>query len=156
MLLSDIERQPSRAQTLSIVDSAQFKIALWFGSVSAGKTVASLFAFLLAVRVAPKSGLIVIVGKSLQTVYQDVLVLFQNSVIFGSRFASQIHYMPGATTAVNLGREVMIVGANDAKAVGRIQGATIALAYPDLFDDDLESVAAALGEARPGADVGKM
>lgn len=74
MLLSDIERQSSRAQTLSVVDSARFKIALWFGSVSAGKTVASLFAFLLAVRAAPKSGLIVIVGKSLQTVYQNVFV----------------------------------------------------------------------------------
>ncbi len=131
MLLSDIERQSSRAQTLSIVDSARFKIALWFGSVSAGKTVASLFAFLLAVRVAPKSGLIVIVGKSLQTVYQNVFVLFQNTAIFGSLIASQIHYTPGATTAVILGREVMIVGANDAKAVGRIQGATIALAYVD-------------------------
>ena len=76
MNLADIERHSSRAQTLSIVDSARFKIALWFGSVSAGKTVASLFAFLIAVRLAPSSGLIVIVGKSLQTVYQNVFVLF--------------------------------------------------------------------------------
>ncbi|MEJ6554039.1 PBSX family phage terminase large subunit [Microbacterium esteraromaticum] len=131
MNLADIERHSSRAQTLSIVDSARFKIALWFGSVSAGKTVASLFAFLIAVRLAPSSGLIVIVGKSLQTVYQNVFVLFQNTSIFGSLIASQIQYTPGSTSARILGREVMIVGANDAKAVGRIQGATIALAYVD-------------------------
>lgn len=131
MRLDDVEKLVSRAQILSIVDAMDRKLALWYGSVSAGKTVASLFAFLLAVAVAPRTGLIVIVGKSLQTVYQNVFVLFQNTSIFGHVIASQISYTPGATTARILGREVMIVGANDAKAVGRIQGATIALAYVD-------------------------
>lgn len=131
MNLSDIERLVSKAQILSIVDAMNRKLALWYGSVSAGKTVASLFAFLLAVAVAPRTGLIIIVGKSLQTVYQNVFVLFQNTSIFGSVISSQIHYTPGATSATILGREVMIVGANDAKAVGRIQGATVALAYVD-------------------------
>lgn len=131
MNLADVERLVSRAQILSIVDALHRKLALWYGSVSAGKTVASLFAFLLAVVVAPRTGLIIIVGKSLQTVYQNVFVLFQNTSIFGSVIASQIVYTPGATSAMILGREVMIVGANDAKAVGRIQGATVALAYVD-------------------------
>lgn len=131
MNLSDIERLVSRAQILSIVDAQQRKLALWYGSVSAGKTVASLFAFLLAVVVAPKNGIIVIVGGSLQTIYQNVFVLFQNTEIFGSVISSQIHYTPGATSAKILGREVLLVGAKDAKAVGRIQGATVALAYVD-------------------------
>lgn len=131
MRLSDVERLVSRAQILSIVDAMERKLALWYGSVSAGKTVASLFAFLLAVAVAPKTGIILIVGKSLQTVYQNVFVLFQNTSIFGSILSSQVVYTPGATTAMILGREVMIVGANDIKAVGRIQGATVALAYVD-------------------------
>lgn len=131
MRVDELEQLVSRAQILSLVDAMKFKIALWFGAVSSGKTVISLFAFLLAVRAAPSSGLIVIVGKSLQTVYQNVFVLFQNTSIFGSLIASQIQYTPGSTSARILGREVMIVGANDAKAVGRIQGATIALAYVD-------------------------
>ena len=131
MNFADIERLVSRAQILSIVDAMSRKLALWYGSVSAGKTVASLFAFLLAVRAAPKTGIIVICGGSLQTIYQNVFVLFQNTAIFGSVISSQVYYTPGATSATILGREVLLVGAKDAKAVGRIQGATVALAYVD-------------------------
>lgn len=131
MILSDIEKLVSRAQILSIVDAMDRKLALWFGSVSAGKTVASLFAFLLAVVKAPKTGIIIIAGGSLQTIYQNVFVLFQNTAIFGSVISSQIQYTPGATSARIFGREVLLVGAKDAKAVGRIQGATVALAYVD-------------------------
>ncbi|TFC92052.1 MULTISPECIES: PBSX family phage terminase large subunit [Cryobacterium] len=131
MNLSDIERLVSKAQILSIVDAMDRKLALWFGSVSAGKTVASLFAFLLAIVVAPRNGIIIIVGGSLQTIYQNVFVLFQNTAIFGSVIANQVIYTPGATSATILGREVLLIGAKDAKAVGRIQGATVALAYVD-------------------------
>jgi len=129
--LSELERHVSKAQILSLVDASTRKLALWYGAVSSGKTVISLWAFLLAVRVAPRTGLILIVGRTMTTVYQNIFVLFQNTAIFGSTIASQIHYTPGAASAVILGREVMIVGANDSKAVGRIQGATVALAYVD-------------------------
>lgn len=131
MNLSEIERLVSRAQILSLVDASKRKMALWYGSVSAGKTIISLWAFLLAVRVAPRNGLILIVGRSLQTIYQNVFVPFQDVNIFGSRITSQIHYTPGATSATILGREVLLVGASDTKAVGRIQGATVGLAYVD-------------------------
>lgn len=131
MNLEEIAKLVSLNQILSIVDSTKRPLALWSGSVSAGKTVASLFAFLLAVRVAPKDGLIVIVGRSLQTVYQNIFILFQNTKIFGTRISSQISYTPGANSAKIFGREVMIVGANNAASVGRIQGATIGLAYVD-------------------------
>lgn len=131
MNLSSIERLLSRKQILSIVDSAKRTLALWSGSVSAGKTIASLIAFLLAVRVAPKTGLIVIVGRTLQTIYQNVITPLQDPNLFGTIVASQITYTPGATKAVILGREVMVIGAHNAEAVGRIQGATIALAYVD-------------------------
>jgi PBSX family phage terminase large subunit len=129
--LDELERRVSKAQILSLVDSMTRKLSLWYGAVSAGKTVISLWAFLMAVRVAPRTGLIVIVGRSLQTIYQNVFTLFQRTDIFGSVIASQIVYTPGATSATILGREVMLIGASDAKAVGRIQGATVALAYVD-------------------------
>lgn len=131
MRLDELERRVSRAQILSLVDAMTRKLALWYGAVSSGKTVISLWAFLLAVRVAPRGGLIVIIGKSLQTIYQNIFTLLANTDIFGSRISSQIVYTPGSTSAWILGREVMLVGANDAKAVGRIQGATIGLAYVD-------------------------
>jgi PBSX family phage terminase large subunit len=131
MRLDELERLVSRAQLLSLVDAMQFKLALWFGAVSSGKTVISLWAFLLAVRVAPRTGIIVIVGRTMTTVYQNVFVLFQNTSIFGSVISSQIHYTPGASSARILGREVMVIGAHNAEAVGRIQGSTVALAYVD-------------------------
>lgn len=131
MNLSDLERLVSRSQLLSLVDASTKKLALWYGAVSSGKTVISLWAFLLAIRVAPRTGIIIIVGGSLQTIYQNVFVLFQNTAIFGSVISSQVQYTPGATSATILGREVLLVGAKDAKAVGRIQGATVALAYVD-------------------------
>ncbi|WP_295851208.1 PBSX family phage terminase large subunit [uncultured Microbacterium sp.] len=131
MRIDELERLVSRAQLLSLVDAAKFKLALWFGAVSSGKTVISLWAFLLAVRVAPRTGIIVIVGRTMTTVYQNVFVLFQNTSIFGTVVASQISYTPGASSARILGREVMVIGASNAEAVGRIQGSTVALAYVD-------------------------
>lgn len=131
MNLSELERLVSKAQILSLVQASTRKLALWYGAVSSGKTVISLWAFLLAIRVAPRTGIIVIVGRSLQTIYQNIFTLLQNTDIFGSVIASQIHYTPGATSAVILGREVLLVGASDAKAVGRIQGSTMVLVYVD-------------------------
>ncbi|GAA1207305.1 hypothetical protein F6W70_13670 [Microbacterium maritypicum] len=90
MRLDELERMVSPAQLLSLVDAMKFKLALWFGAVSSGKTVISLLAFLLAVRLAPRTGIIVIVGRTLQTVYQNVFVLFQNTAIFGTVISSQI------------------------------------------------------------------
>lgn len=49
-VLDELLKKISKAQLLSIVDSRQRRIALWPGSVSAGKTFASLIAFLLAVK----------------------------------------------------------------------------------------------------------
>jgi PBSX family phage terminase large subunit len=131
MDLDFVLRHVSRAQLLSIVDSVQKKIALWSGSISAGKTIASLIAFLLAIRLAPRTGLIVIVGNSLDTIYTNVFTNLQSPEIFGQRIVDQIHYTKGATSAVILGREVILVGSNNAASISRIQGKTIVLAYVD-------------------------
>lgn len=120
----------SRKQRDSIHECAEAPIALWYGAVSAGKTIASLWAFLGALRRAPRTGIVVIVGRSLQTVYQNIFAPLQNPAIMGP-VADAVHYTPGATRAVILGREVMIVGANNVAAVGRIQGSTVVLAYVD-------------------------
>jgi PBSX family phage terminase large subunit len=42
-----------------------------------------------------------------------------------------VHYTPGSSTAVILGRTVHLVGASDSRSEGRIRGATIGLAYVD-------------------------
>lgn len=130
MNLTEIEKLVSRKQIISIVESRSYTLALWSGSVSAGKTVASLFEFLIAILNAPSTGIIIITGKTSNTIYQNIFLLLQNRAIFGT-LSDQVHYTPGANRAFILGREVQVIGANNRDAVGRIQGATVALAYVD-------------------------
>ncbi|MFI7532595.1 PBSX family phage terminase large subunit [Streptosporangium sp. NPDC049376] len=131
MNLEALGKVLSPKQLRSIVGAlATPQIALWAGAVSSGKTIASLLAFLIAVIRAPDHGLIVIVGRTLQTIERNIIDPLQSSTLFGF-LAGQIHHTQGSTTAVILGRTVHLVGASDAKAEGRIRGATIALVYVD-------------------------
>ena len=58
----------SRKQLASVYQAQSTpQIALWSGAVAAGKTVASLLAWLIAVSDAPDTGLIMMVGQTLQT-----------------------------------------------------------------------------------------
>lgn len=119
----------SRKQLRSIAQATR-RINIWSGAIRSGKTIASLLAFLIAVSVAPSSGLIVIVGRSLQTIERNVLDPLQDHALFGP-IARQVHHTRGATTAVILGRTVHLIGAADSRAEGRLRGLTASLAYVD-------------------------
>jgi PBSX family phage terminase large subunit len=120
----------STKQIESIAYAKQAKIALWSGAVSSGKTIASLISFLGAVAVAPQVGLLVVVGKTLQTIERNLVDPLQSPELFGP-FAAQVHHTPGSNSMIVLGRTVHLVGAADARAEGRIRGSTVALAYVD-------------------------
>lgn len=122
--------QLSPKQMWSIHQSALWKIALWVGAVSGGKTIASLFALLIAIRNANGSGLIVIVGKTLQTIERNVLEPLQDVALFGP-LAKTVKHTRGSNTATILGREVHLVGANDIRSEEKIRGSTIEVAYVD-------------------------
>lgn len=120
----------SRKQIRSIARSKLRKIALWVGAVSAGKTIASLFAFFIAVRKARGTGLIIIVGKTLQTIERNIIEPMQRYELYGD-MALQVFHTRGSNTAMILGKEVHLVGANDARSEEKIRGATVELAYVD-------------------------
>lgn len=120
----------SDKQIRSIVQSERHRLSIWSGAVRSGKTIASLVAFLIALAGAPSSGLIVIVGRSLQTIERNILDPLQDPALFGP-LAKKVHHTRGATTAVILGRTVHLIGASDARAEGRIRGATVCLAMAD-------------------------
>ncbi|ARF55994.1 MULTISPECIES: PBSX family phage terminase large subunit [Actinomycetes] len=120
----------SDKQLGSIRESAPVRIALWHGAVRSGKTIASLLAFLLYVRRAPSSGLLLICGRSLQTIERNVLEPLQDPALFGDA-AAAVRHTRGATTASIYGRTVHLIGASDARAEGRLRGLTAALAYVD-------------------------
>ncbi|CAM5608220.1 phage terminase large subunit [Streptomyces spiroverticillatus] len=121
---------PLSDKQLASVRSATARICIWHGSVRSGKTIASLLCFLLRVHRAPASGLILICGRSLQTIERNVIEPLQDHGLFGD-VADEVRHTRGATTAVILGRVVHLVGASDARAEGRLRGLTASLAYVD-------------------------
>ncbi|MFE7119616.1 PBSX family phage terminase large subunit [Streptomyces sp. NPDC057654] len=126
----DLDRLPLSRKQLRSIGQATARINLWHGSVRSGKTIASLLAFVIAVATAGPSGLIIICGRSLQTIERNVLDPLQDRALFGP-LARHVVHTRGATTATILGRTVHLIGAADARAEGRLRGLTAQLAYVD-------------------------
>ncbi|MEV5509039.1 PBSX family phage terminase large subunit [Streptomyces orinoci] len=125
-----LDSLPLSRKQLRSVAQATARICIWHGAVRSGKTISSLLAWLLAVAEAPPSGLIVVVGRSLQTIERNVFEPLTDPALFGP-VAAQIRHTRGATTATVLGRTVHLIGAADARAEGRLRGLTASLAYVD-------------------------
>jgi PBSX family phage terminase large subunit len=126
----DLDALPLSRKQLRSVGQATARVNLWHGSVRSGKTIASLLAFVIAVATAGPSGLIIICGRSLQTIERNVFEPLQDPALFGP-LARHVTHTRGATTAVILGRTVHLIGAADARAEGRLRGLTAQLAYVD-------------------------
>ncbi|MGW9041238.1 PBSX family phage terminase large subunit [Streptomyces lydicus] len=126
----DLDRLPLSRKQLRSIGRATARINLWHGSVRSGKTIASLLAFVIAVAKAGPSGLIIICGRSLQTIERNCLEPLQDPVLFGP-LARHVQHTRGATTATILGRTVHLIGAADTRAEGRLRGLTAQLAYVD-------------------------
>lgn len=129
--LHDLQRTMSPKQIRSIVMAPKHTVALWVGAVSAGKTFASLIAFLIAILRVPPGERIIIVGRTLRTIEGNVIELLQDVKRFGPLIAGQVEHTRGASTAIILGRVVELIGAPTKLAEGNIRGGTIALAYVD-------------------------
>jgi PBSX family phage terminase large subunit len=129
MLPEEIRKILSPKQIESIVDATS-RICIWHGAVRSGKTIASLIAFLAAVAAAPPRGLIIITGRTLDTIGRNIMEPLVDQALFGP-LAKLIKWTPGASTAVIMGRTVHLIGANDKRSEGKIRGATVCLAYLD-------------------------
>ncbi|MER0481596.1 PBSX family phage terminase large subunit [Streptomyces sp. Edi2] len=126
----DLDRLPLSRKQLRSIGRATARINVWHGSVRSGKTIASLLALVIAVANAGPSGLIVICGRSLQTIERNCLEPLQDAALFGP-LARHVQHTRGATTATILGRTVHLIGAADTRAEGRLRGLTAQLAYVD-------------------------
>lgn len=143
--LERVQRKLSAKQLRSIVEAESFTMALWVGAVSAGKTYASLIAFLLAILTVPTGERIVIVGRTLKTIEGNVISQLQDRKRFGA-IAKHVVHTRGSSTAIILGRVVELIGAPNALAEGNIRGSTLHLVYvdevtliPQAFFDMLET-----------------
>jgi PBSX family phage terminase large subunit len=109
---------------------ANARINLWTGSIRSGKTIASLFRWLMYVAQAPRGGQLVVTGKTYDTVARNVFGPLMDPAVTGAA-AALVKYNRGASTASILGREVEVITANDARAEARLRGMTCAGAYGD-------------------------
>mgnify|MGYP000938007522 CR=1 FL=1 len=127
-LLDDGPASVSPKQAASMLD-ADARVNIWEGSVSSGKTIASLLAWLHWVATdAPREGRLAMIGRTKDTLYRNVLSVMLDLLPAGD---GSITYTRGANTAVIFGREVDVLGASDATAETRIRGLTLAGAYVD-------------------------
>lgn len=102
-------------------------INAWEGAVRSGKTMSSILAWCEYVRALAPPGPLIMIGKTKDTLRRNVLD--EIDAYFGS--SSPLKHTAGANEGRLFGRKVHMVGANDAKAMSRIQGLTLAGSYVD-------------------------
>lgn len=134
-VIDPIDQLPiSRKQALSIglaqADASKAQMNLWEGAVRSGKTVGSLFAYMQKMAKASGEGEAVIIGRTRDTAYRNLISPLQNVTMFGD-WASQVKYNRGAPTAEILGRTVHVLGSSDVRSEGIIRGMTIEISYCD-------------------------
>lgn len=106
------------------------RVCILEGSIRSGKTIVSLLRWLMFVNTAPRGGELVMIGRTRDAIYRNVIKPLQDPALFGP-LAQLTVYTSGAPTATILGRTVHIIGASDAKAEKVIRGMTVAGAYVD-------------------------
>ena len=99
------------------------------GPVSSGKTVGSLFRFLQEAYKCPDSQ-IYMFGHSSTTVYENCIRLIMETPQFAV-FKPFCSWLPGRGELRFHDKSIIVIGAKDEGAIGRIQGKTISIAYCD-------------------------
>ena len=125
-----ISDKQARSIGLATADASRQQINLWHGAVRSGKTIGSLFAFLMRIAEAPPSGEIVVIGRTRDTVYRNLIAPLQDRAMFGDA-AEHVVGNRGAPTVTILGRQVHVIGASDVRAEAIIRGMTINTSYVD-------------------------
>lgn len=119
----------SRKQFMSI-GLADYRVNLWEGSVRSGKTISSIIRWLMFLADPPAGGQLLMVGRTRDSLYRNVIQPMTNPDIFGE-FTKSVRYTPGAPTAYIMGRVVHVMGASDVSAEKTLRGLTLSGAYMD-------------------------
>jgi PBSX family phage terminase large subunit len=117
-------------QLLSIRESTA-SVNVWVGAIRSGKTIASLLRFVIRCAKPSRGGEVVIIGRTRDAAWRNVIGPLQSPAIVGSEVADQILGNYGAPTVSILGRRVYVMGASDVKAELVLRGLTVEIAYVD-------------------------
>jgi PBSX family phage terminase large subunit len=107
------------------VKLATARFNVWEGAVRSSKTVASTFAWMKYVRNGP-AGNLAMIGKTERTLKRNVI-----DPIIDMVGPKRARYLAGSGEFWLFGRRIYTAGANDIKAVQKIQGLTLAGGYGD-------------------------
>ena len=119
---------PKQLRSLREADGV---VNLWQGAVRSGKTIASILRWLVFIENAPALGELVMVGRTRDTVWRNVILPMQDPAVVGERFAAAVVGNFGAASIKVFGRRVHVLGASDVSAELAIRGMTVAGAYVD-------------------------
>lgn len=113
----------------TVINAANARWNIMSGAVRSGKTYCSYFLLPIRVCELPKAhnnGGVLLIGKTERTLKRNVLDPMRD--IFGEAYISAVY---GDGEVRLFGRRCYIVGANDERAVTKIQGLTLSYAYGD-------------------------
>lgn len=116
---------PLEGKALRSVQLATADLNVWEGSVRSGKSVASLLSWIDFVLHAPP-GELLMVGKTERTLKRNIINPLRK--ILGP---DRCRFVAGEGELHICGRLVLVVGANNEEAVGKIQGMSLVGAYVD-------------------------
>ena len=128
--MSSLNTAHLSTKQVTSIREATGRVNLWEGAIRSGKTIGSLIRWVLFVATAPTTGELVIIGRTRDAVWRNVIAPLQSVELFGP-VAAHIVGNHGAPTVQILGRRVHVLGASDAKAEKVIRGMTVAGAYVD-------------------------
>lgn len=115
---------------LHFLAKSSFRVNILEGAIRSGKTIIAILRWLLFVRNAPRGGELLMIGRTRDSVWRNMVAPMQNPDLFGA-LSDQVIGNYGAPTVKILGRTVHIMGASDAKAEKVLRGMTVAGALID-------------------------
>lgn len=115
---------------LHFLAKSNFRVNILEGAIRSGKTIIAILRWLLFVRNAPRGGELLMIGRTRDSVWRNMVAPMQNPDLFGA-LSDQVIGNYGAPTVKILGRTVHIMGASDAKAEKVLRGMTVAGALID-------------------------
>lgn len=119
------ELKPLAGKAKRSVAASTARFNCWEGAVRSAKTVSSILAWMKFVREGPKGNLVML-GKTERTLKRNVI-----DPIIEMVGPKRARYLAGKGEFYLFGRRIYVAGADNATAVSKIQGLTLAGAYGD-------------------------
>lgn len=115
---------------LHFLKTSNRRVNILEGAIRSGKTIIAILRWFMFVAHAPRGGELLMIGRTRDSVWRNMVAPMQNPDLFGL-LSDQVIGNYGAPTVKVLGRTIHVMGASDAKAERVLRGMTVAGALVD-------------------------